>query len=168
MSGPSSWNQTAAAETTASANMSSPIPSRRCSGSRSRAPWPMPRATAPMPWATASQSAAAPLKTPSKKLATGPRPLRTARGAGRLLLVAPLPRAGLRPGLRFLLDAVRLRLRVLLARASEDVLLLREPGGEDVRVATPPTLCNRHSSHTHHRDACRAARRGARPAAEPL
>src|SRR4051794_8484519 len=101
----------------------------------------MPRATAPMPWATASHTAATPLKTASKKVAIGPRPVRTARGAGRRLRVA-LPRAGLRPGFRFLLDflleAVRLRLRVLRARASEGVLLLRVPVGEDVRVATPP------------------------------
>ena len=47
ISGPPSCHQTAAAETTARPNMSSPTPSRRCSGSRSRAPWPMPRATAP-------------------------------------------------------------------------------------------------------------------------
>ena len=52
MTGPPSWNQTAAALMTDSANMKRPTPSRRCSGSRSRAPWPMPRATAPMPWAT--------------------------------------------------------------------------------------------------------------------
>ena len=37
-----------------------------------------------MPWATASQTAATPRKIVSKKRATGPRPLRTARGAGRL------------------------------------------------------------------------------------
>jgi len=102
-----------------------------------------------MPWATASQTAATPLNSAAKKVAIGPRPVRTARGAGRRLRVGPLPRAGLRAGFRFF-DAVRLRFRVLLARASEGVLLLREPGGEDVRVATPPTLGNRHSSHTHH------------------
>ena len=38
----------------------------------------------------------------------------------------------------FLLDAVRLWFRVLRARAVEGVLLLREPVGEDVRVATSP------------------------------
>src|SRR5262245_38239445 len=108
-----------------------------------------------MPWATANQTAAMPRKTAAKKEAIGPRPVRTARGAGRRLRVGPLPRAGFRAGFRFLLDAVRLRFRVLLARASEGVLLLREPGGEDVRVATPPTLGNRHSSHTHHTNACR-------------
>ena len=42
MTGPPSWNQTAAAQMTDSAKMKRPTPSRRCSGSRSRAPWPMP------------------------------------------------------------------------------------------------------------------------------
>jgi hypothetical protein len=32
----------------------------------------------------------------------------------------------------------------------EDVLLLREPGGEDVRVAMLRNLCHRHSRHTDH------------------
>ncbi|WP_330866661.1 hypothetical protein [Nocardioides sp.] len=55
----------------------------------------------------------------------GPRPLRTARGAGR----------------RFLLDRVlrdrELELFFFLdpEDRDEDVLLLRDPGGEDVRVA---------------------------------
>jgi hypothetical protein len=99
-----------------------------------------------MPWATASQMAATPRKTVSKNLAIGPLPVRTARGAGRRLrLAAPLlppPRraAGFRVGF-FLLDAVLLCFRVLRARVvedrSEDPALLREPGGEDVRVATP-------------------------------
>jgi hypothetical protein len=79
----------------------------------------------------------------SKNRAIGPLPVRTARGAGRRLRVAaPPPRrgAGFRVGFFFLLDAVLLCFRVLRAREvdarSEDVLLLREPGGEDVRVAT--------------------------------
>src|SRR4051794_6998782 len=143
MTGPSSWNQTAAALTTDSAKRNNPTPSRRCSGSSSRAPCPIPRATAPMPWATASHTAATPRKTTSKIRATGPRPVRTARGAGRWVRLAAFPRpraAGFRAGF-FLLDAVLLWFRVLRAREvepSEDVLLLREPGGEDVRVATPP------------------------------
>jgi hypothetical protein len=59
------------------------------------------------------------------------------------LRLAALPRprvAGFRVGF-FLLDAVLLLFRVLRVREvepPEDVLLLREPGGEDVRVATPP------------------------------
>jgi hypothetical protein len=39
----------------------------------------------------------------------------------------------------FFFDAVRLVLRVLRARVVEGVLLVREPGGEDVRVAMSPT-----------------------------
>ena len=58
--------------------------------------------------------------------------------AGRLL---PPRAAGFRVGF-FLLDAVLLWFRVLRARVVEDrseiVPLLREPGGEDVRVATSP------------------------------
>ena len=126
MTGPPSWNHTAAALMTDSAKMKRPTPSRRCSGSSSRAPWPIPRATAPMPWATASQTAATPRKTVSKKRAIGPLPVRTARGAGRRLrLAAPLPppprrAAGFRVGF-FLLDAVLLCFRVLRARASRTV-----------------------------------------------
>ena len=37
-----------------------------------------------------------------------------------------------------------------LGRPDLDVLLLREPGGEDVRVAMTPNVCHRHSSHTDH------------------
>jgi hypothetical protein len=85
-----------------------------------------------------------PRKTVSKNRAMGPLPVRTARGAGRRLrLAAPLPprrAAGFRVGFFFLLDAVLLCFRVLRARVvedrSEDPALLREPGGEDVRVAT--------------------------------
>jgi len=71
--------------------------------------------------------------------------VRTARGAGRRLRLAALPRpraAGFRVGF-FLLDAVLLCFRTLGARVvvvpPEEALLLREPVGEDVRVATPPT-----------------------------
>jgi hypothetical protein len=93
-----------------------------------------------MPWATASQTAATPRKTVSKKRAIGPLPVRTARGAGRRLRVAPRRAEDFRVGFFFLLDAVLLWFRVLRARVvedrSEDPALLREPGGEDVRVAT--------------------------------
>jgi hypothetical protein len=37
-----------------------------------------------------------------------------------------------------------------LDRPLLDVLLLREPGGEDVRVAMTPNVGHRHSSHTDH------------------
>jgi hypothetical protein len=76
------------------------------------------------------------------KRATGPEPLRTARGAGRRLLV-------------FLFFVLRLRVpeppRLPFFDLDEDVLLLRDPGGEDVRVAMLTTLGVRHTSHTHHR-----------------
>ena|SRR6478735_6063141 len=96
-----------------------------------------------MPWATPSQTVATALNTASKNRATGPRPVRTARGAGRRLRVAPFPpRAAGRLVGFFFFDEVLLWFRVLRAREvegrSEDVPLLREPGGEDVRVATPP------------------------------
>jgi hypothetical protein len=63
--------------------------------------------------------------------------LRTARGAGRRAL--ELRAAGLRAVRdvdRLVVEPV-LRVRVLGARPpfEEDVLLLRDPGGEDVRVA---------------------------------
>ncbi|GAW49344.1 hypothetical protein PD653_2561 [Nocardioides sp. PD653] len=66
--------------------------------------------------------------------------------------------AGLRLGLVLrdrVLEPLRPVLREVLAALDEDVLLLRDPGGEDVRVAIVPTLRRRHSSHTHHRSACR-------------
>ncbi|WP_239459872.1 hypothetical protein [Nocardioides daejeonensis] len=71
---------------------------------------------------------------PRKSRATGPGPLRTARGAGRGLDV---DRAAAFLGAA--LDAVFLE--VLRDRVLEpdplprDVLELRDPGGEDVRVA---------------------------------
>ena len=77
---------------------------------------------------------------------TGPAPLRTARGAGRFAAVLPrpdradadLPRTGLVVGrLELALrDRVFELFVVALPEAPErDVLELREPGGEDVRVA---------------------------------
>jgi hypothetical protein len=92
-----------------------------------------------------------------KARATGPGPLRTARGAGRrvlaLLLVLLLEarpldvvrlRAALEPDLvRELVPVLRDRalepLRPALFVPVVDVLLLRDPGGEDVRVAMPST-----------------------------
>ena len=41
--------------------------------------------------------------------------------------------------------------RVVLAVRVEDVLLLRDPGGEDVRVAMVMNLGQSHTSHLHHR-----------------
>jgi len=63
-------------------------------------------------------------------VAIGPGPLRTARGAGRA--------ADFEAGLDREVDLVLLpddRVRELEPRPLADVLLLRDPGGEDVRVA---------------------------------
>ena len=79
---PGSCHQTAAAATTASPMTNSPTPSRRCSGSRSRAPRPIERASEPSPWAIPSHTAATPRPSAAKARKTGPGPLRTARGAG--------------------------------------------------------------------------------------
>src|SRR5688572_6077895 len=152
MTPPGSCHQTAAATTVATPKMNRPTPSRRCSGSRSRADCPIDRATAPRAWAMPSHTAAIPRPTAPKLRDTGPGPLRTARGAGREAgrrLDAPerlRPFAELRRGLG--------RLLVLRDRVLEplvlDVLELRDPGGEDVRVAMLGTLRPSHTSHTDH------------------
>jgi hypothetical protein len=112
-----------------------------------------------------SHMAAIPRQIAPKVRETGPCPLRTARGAGR--------EAGredaldrLRPFAELLRGAGRLlvlRDRVLEPNllVVRDVLELRGPGGEDVRVAMVRTLRRRHTSHTDHMGACRAPR-GAR------
>jgi hypothetical protein len=90
---------------------------------------------------------------------TGPGPLRTARGAGRRLRVGVLRvlfRAVLEP-LRVLRDRVLEPLRPLLLDLDEDALLLRDPGGEDVRVAMVINLGHSHTSHRDHTNACRSA-----------
>jgi hypothetical protein len=85
-----------------------------------------------------SQTAAIPRPIAPKARETGPGPLRTARGAGR---DAGRRLAALEPLLVELdrgADLLVLRDRVLeaLDRLLEpDVLVLRDPGGEDVRVA---------------------------------
>jgi hypothetical protein len=101
----------------------------------------------------------------AKNRATGPGPVRTARGAGLdagrrdagRFLAAVFDRdfeAGVRPEPVLRLVLVDRGEPVLRDREVEDVLLLRDPGGEDVRVAMVPTLRSRHTSHTHHRSAC--------------
>ena len=172
MTGPPSWNHTAAAVMTDSAKTKRPTPSRRCSGSRSRAPWPIPRATAPMPWATASQTAATPRKTVSKKRAIGPLPVRTARGAGRRLrLAGPLPPLPPARG--------RLPRRLLLARRGS-ALVSGTPGSRASRRRAPAsrtrrgrrtgrhatTLGIRHTSHRDPTGACRRSLPRPPPAAE--
>jgi hypothetical protein len=103
--------------------------------------------------------------------ATGPGPLRTARGAGRVLLVErprlELERLVLRDRVleppRF---AVPDRLEPALLLLDEDVLLLRDPGGEDVRVAMVINLGHRHTSHRDHRSVSERQPRTT-PAGEP-
>ena len=147
----------------------SPMPSRRCSGSRSRALRPIDRATAPIAWAMPSQTAATPRPSAANARNTGPGPLRTARGAGRRVRVGArlledrLFRPGRTPG-----SGARTSVPPDRDRPDLDVLLLREPGGEDVRVAMAPNVCHRHSSHTDHRPCHRASlshrsRRGVSP-----
>ncbi|GAB2858579.1 hypothetical protein GCM10027026_05440 [Myroides odoratimimus subsp. xuanwuensis] len=99
----------------------------------------MPRATAPTPWATPSQAAAIARASALKSRATGPGPLRTARGAGRagarLVVARGLPRDAVDRVLPVLRDRVlELPLAALLL-LPRDVFELRDPGGEDVRVA---------------------------------
>ena len=104
----------------------------------------------------------APRPSAPKVRETGPGPLRTALGAGRLLLLRE-ELVRLAPG-RVRLEVLRDREVELLALVfgleldadfeafdfDEDVLLLRDPGGEDVRVAMVRRLGHRHSSHTDH------------------
>ena len=72
-----------------------------------------------------------PRPTAPKVRETGPRPLRTARGAGRRLLLDRVLRD--REVERFFGLAFDFDLEA--EDRDEDVLLLRDPGGEDVRVA---------------------------------
>ncbi len=118
---------------------------------------PMPRAAAPTAWATAPHTVRTARSSAEKKRATGPGPERTARGAGRF---ADEEVEDLVVGFRALrereLDALlpaeaRLEAVVLV----EEVLLLREPGGEDVRVAMVVTLGPSHMRPMHHTSACR-------------
>src|SRR5205085_652843 len=127
----------------------SPAPSRRCSGSSSRAVCPTLRTAAPSRWAAPSQAAATPRPRARKSVAMGPGPLRTARGEGRLdLLERPLP---------LLAGFLRAWLpddRVVAEDARMDVFLdvprFRDAGGEDVRVAMLTNLRDRHTRHLPH------------------
>lgn len=100
----------------------------------------MERAIAPTVWAMPNQIDATARPSAPKVRETGPGPLRTARGAGRFACVrerpllepragADLPRAGRVVGRLEVVPRERVLELVL------DVLELREPGGEDVRVA---------------------------------
>ena len=106
----------------------------------------------------------APRNSARKNRATGPVPLRTARGAGRA--AGRREEVVLRAAGRFVaavffggvfraLRVVDPEPRPLVLLLFEDVLVLRDPGGEDVRVAMPPNVGDRHTSHRDHTDACR-------------
>ena len=89
-----------------------------------------------------SQAAAIPRPMAPKVRETGPGPLRTARGAGRdagrrLAALEPLRAlVALERGVDLLFPVLRDRVLEALDRLLEpDVLVLRDPGGEDVRVA---------------------------------
>jgi len=118
------------------------------------------RAVAPRAWAIAIHTVASPRPSALNARATGPGPLRTARGAGRVRdavfrVVLRVDFLGALEPLRVLRDRVLEPLRPLRLDLDEDVLLLRDPGGEDVRVAMVNNLGHSHTSHRDHRIACR-------------
>ena len=88
-----------------------------------------------------SHTAAMPRPTAPKVRETGPAPLRTARGAGRAAVLRLDAVERLRPFAALLRGVGRLLvlrdrvLEPLVVRLDPDVLELRDPGGEDVRVA---------------------------------
>ena len=75
----------------------------------------------------------------------GPGPLRTARGAGRFAFAEPFRGAGLRLLGDLPVDRER---EADPPRDEED--LLRDAGGEDVRVAMVPNLRDNHTCPTRH------------------
>src|SRR4051812_15037979 len=141
---PGSCHHTEAATTRAIPTRNSPAPSRRCSGSRSRAVCPTRRTPPPTAWATPSQALPSTRASAVNTRAIGPGPLRTARGAGRRPVELPRLRAaldfaaGLRPDL-FPVDPER-EAEPPFPDVRAEELLLRDPGGEDVRVAMVANL----------------------------
>src|SRR5690349_14097518 len=97
-----------------------------------------------MPPATPSQTALAPWPSAPKVRETGPGPLRTARGAGRRFFVDPFFAAGLR--LPWLPDDRDREVEAPFLL----VLLLRDAGGEDVRVAMFRNVRDHPTSPTCH------------------
>ncbi len=101
---------------------------------------------------------AAPPRAPTPTTrTTGLGPERTARGAGRFFEAEREERLG---GFRVLRvrgveEPLPLVDRLAPDDVDEDVLLLRDPGGEDVRVAMLDTLVLCHMRPTDHRSACR-------------
>jgi hypothetical protein len=88
-----------------------------------------------------SHTAEMPRPIAPKVRETGPGPLRTARGAGReagrrLAALEPLrPLVELERGVGLVVRVLRDRVLALDRLFEPDVLVLRDPGGEDVRVA---------------------------------
>ena len=91
------------------------------------------RTVAPITWATPAQALWARRMTPVRRAANsraiGPGPFRTARGAGRFLLELRLDEGFRRDWLPF--D----RVLDFAAAGFRFALLVRDAGGEDVRVA---------------------------------
>ena len=168
---PGSCHHTAAATTRARPTRNSPAPSRRCSGSSSRAVWPIRRTPPPTAWATPSQAVTSTRARAVKTRAIGPGPLRTARGAGRRPVELPRLRAAARLGAGFRPDLFPVDREREAEPPCPDlragVLLLRDPGGEDVRVAMLANLPRTpHPSLASHaaQESCRAGQ-PARPIA---
>ena len=155
MTAPGSCHQTAAATTTARPNRNRPTPSRRCSGSRSRADRPMLRAVAPRRVGDRQPDGGQAVSERAE--GARDRSAAVAHGAGRgragswwtrcARALARTPGSGARAAL---LDELRDRLEPDLLDRDEDVLLLRDPGGEDVRVAMVMNLGQSHTSHRDH------------------
>ena len=149
---PGSCHHTAAAVTTAVPTRNSPRPSRRCAGSSSRAWWPTERTSAPTACESASQAAATARPSTAKRRKTGPGPLRTARGAGRRVddvafddldagfFVEVLPEDLPDEDVLDRLPDDRDRELDVPDPLDPEVVLLRDAGGEDVRVAMVRTL----------------------------
>ena len=155
-------HQTLAASTIAMPSQSSPTPSRRCSGSRSRALCPNRRAVKPAPPATTIHAAASACPIHWTRIRMGSRGLGRAGGrrpwpARRLLPLRGLPlvdelrparrgRSGSRTGLAgasrgagFALGRpVRLRADILGAAAARAVVALGRTGGHDDQANEHP------------------------------
>src|SRR5690349_1432638 len=128
-------NHRPAASTMAAPSVSSPTPSRLWCGSRSRAPRPTARAAQPTAPATPSQAATIILPVQATRITTGSRGLRD--GAGRPLVVRPLPVPDLPDGFRllFLLGPERVWLGALRAG---DLLAARRTGVSGAASSSPP------------------------------
>src|SRR5690348_3009129 len=124
-----------AASTMATPRVSRPTPSRRWCGSRSRAPRPTARAAQPTAPATPSQAATIILPVQATRITTGSRGLRD--GAGRPLVVRPLPVPDLPDGFRllFLFGPERVWLGALRAG---DLLAARRTGVSGAASSSPP------------------------------